>query len=110
MSINNQVGWCAELPLLWHMMQVNCVLKVILDANTGLHECTTKAKSQAIRAGIIPPEVQIRLAAHDIEGDRCIIGTDLEMQEQLTRARVDGMVRLHCWISPAAEGDLKKAV
>eukprot|EP01052_Picozoa_sp_SAG31_P023495 SAG31_NODE_1941_length_6859_cov_3.362278_6_plen_96_part_00 len=65
---------------------------------------------EAIRAGIIPSTVQIRLAAHDVEGDRCIIASDMEMQVQLTRQRVDGTVRLFVWISPAADGELKKAV
>ena len=64
---------------------INCTMKIILDARQDLHQNTTRAKSQAIRAGIIPPEVQIRLACTDVEGDRCIIATDMEMNELLTR-------------------------
>eukprot|EP01051_Picozoa_sp_SAG22_P006977 SAG22_NODE_475_length_10003_cov_3.943356_9_plen_532_part_00 len=76
---------------------VDCVLKVVLDANANLRNNTARALDVASARGIADKAAVLRFAARDRDGDMCVIGSDEQMKAHLKQPAVDGGGRLYAF-------------
>jgi hypothetical protein len=77
---------------------INRILKIKLDIDMSLAECTEVATTEAVKAGVLPKATVIRLAVTDAEGDKCLVSRGREMRAYLQAFKQAGNIaRIYAW-------------
>ena len=73
------------------------IIKVRLDNEMSLDDCTEAITTQAMKAGVLPKSTAIRLAMTDVEGDVCLLENSADIQAEFARQEANGTVRVFAW-------------
>ena len=77
---------------------INRIIRIKLDTSMSLSACTEVATTSAVKAGLLPKGIAIRLAVVDIEGDKCLVRKSKELRAHLLEgSKTGGTAKVFAW-------------